>query len=233
MAVAPSIGSASDPGGIKQPSWSGAYVGLHAGYGWADVDWTSNYPFGNAAARPTQFDSNNTVLGGHVGAQLQFGPWVVGAEASLSSGYDRVIERNVDLYAGIMTGDMIARVDSLALLTGRLGYAWGNALFYGKAGYAGAAVQLKTHEHYPFGESWVSSSREWYKGWVLGSGIEYRLDSNLVFGIEYNFVHLSGSTAASILTENGGALVNTFKSRVDVDAHTLQARLSMKLDFVD
>ena len=77
------------------------------------------------------------------------------------------------------------------------------------------------------GISAVANHRE--DGWTVGAGWEYRIGRSLVFGIEYDYIDLSGSRFSSL---TGGTVVGS-PFRVDVDdlhMHTLTARLSILLD---
>ena len=223
---------AASPAAAQGPAigWDGLYAGLHGGYGGADLNWTSNYPYPTPATpRPTAFDQSDAIWGGQLGVQLQRGNLVFGVEASLSGGFDRDDKGGVNLWApGV--GVMSARVNSLVLLTGRVGHSWGSTLGYLKAGYAAANIKLTTDDNVP--GDFISSSRQWYDGWVLGAGVEYLAMPNVVLGLEYNYGSVSGSANTSVTTMGGG-FINTFRSNVDLDIHTLLARLSLKFDFVD
>src|ERR1700681_265126 len=73
-------------------SWTGCYVGAHAGYGWG----RDKNDFGRAIATdPTEIEgfpaefgpfdhnTNGGVVGGQVGCNYQTGNWVVGVEGEL------------------------------------------------------------------------------------------------------------------------------------------------------
>lgn len=57
--------------------WSGVYIGVQAGYGWGDNDYSA---LGSAA----DFDSDGFVGGLTVGANWQSGAFVYGVEADIS-----------------------------------------------------------------------------------------------------------------------------------------------------
>jgi outer membrane immunogenic protein len=93
MAVGPAFG-ANMP--LKAPmapaptfSWTGCYIGGHAGGAWARQDVNVN-PAGLGAQAPSPFSlsSNNWIAGGQVGCNQQFGTVVVGGELDATSTRD-------------------------------------------------------------------------------------------------------------------------------------------------
>ena len=204
-------------------NWTSVYVGVHGGYASGDLDWKSNYPlYGSTAERPSGFDVGSGIWGTQIGYMVQRGNWVFGGELSLSSGFDRDIEQDVDLFGGLNVGTMSARMSYLVMSSSRVGYSWGNVLGYAKVGTAGASITLATDDNVP--GDWVSRSRHFYTGWVIGAGVEYQIMPNLLLGVEYNYVTLDGSASTRI---NNG---DSFRSRIDLDSHSVLARLSYKMD---
>lgn len=205
-------------------NWTSVYVGLHGGYSSADLDWRSNYPYGSAANRPTGFDVGAGIWGTQIGYMVQRGNWVFGGELSLSDGFDTDIKRDVDLWSGMAVGTMSARMSYLVTSSSRVGYSWGNVLGYVKAGTAGAMIALTTDDNVP-SPVFTSASRHWYTGWVLGAGMEYQIAPNLMLGVEYNYVTLDGKVSMDIVGAS-----STYRSRIDLDSHSVLARLNYKMD---
>jgi outer membrane immunogenic protein len=81
-------------------------------------------------------------------------------------------------------GQLGARIEEMALLTGRIGHAWGPWLAYLKGGLAYA------HERYVFNTPGVLDTivdgNRW--GWTIGGGIEYGFAANWSAKLEYNFI---------------------------------------------
>lgn len=215
------------PAPVPVFTWSGAYFGLHAGWGWADVNWRNDYPYGNSSTRPRSFDIDSPVYGGQLGIQTQRGNWVFGAETSLSGFTDRERTRGIDLWAGNRVGDMTARVDWLFMAVGRVGYTWGNTLGYVKGGYAGAEVRLETNDNVP--PIYTSTSSKWHNGWTIGTGVEYLWLPNITVGVEYNFVSLESTNRDTFISGPS----TRFNSRADLDIHTVLARMNFKFDFLN
>lgn len=208
-------------------TWGGAYFGLHAGWGWADVSWRNDYPHTDERWRiPTGFDADSPVYGGQLGIQTQRGNWVLGLETSLSGFTDRERRDGVPLFEDRRIGDVTARIDWLFMAVGRVGYAWGNTMAYFKGGYAGAEIRLETNDNNT-PTAFTSVSNRWHNGWTIGTGFEYLWFPNVTVGVEYNFVSL-GSSSSDTRISNG----DRFRSHADVDLHTVLARMNFKFDFM-
>lgn len=211
-----------DPAGVSV-DWSGLYLGLHAGYGWSRQD----------TGLGSSIDADGWLAGGHIGLQRQFDRWVIGIEASFSGGD---LDGSTTIGAGRLAVDMSAKVSDILMITGRLGYAWRDLLFYVKGGYASADVDLKITTP---GGMFTSSSR--LDGWTAGAGFERKLTQNVSFGFEYNYIDL-GSKSFAFSGGGGGpvilaAVVDPYcpppkptSGRLDPDGiHTVMARLTFSL----
>ena len=75
--------------------------------------------------------------------------------------------------------------------TGRLGVAFGNALVYGKGGFAWLDAQFKRNvsvlsDYYPTGyASFNHTANSTLTGWTAGGGVEWKLTPNWSFKVEY------------------------------------------------
>jgi outer membrane immunogenic protein len=109
-------------------------------------------------------------------------------------------------------------VDRIATVTGRVGYAWDNTLFYVKGGWAG--VRVKTHA-IDLTTGVFSDFTDWSNSWTIGGGIEHVPWQNIIVGLEFNYFNAtfdhSGPNSAGVISRN----FNT-----DVDMYTLTFRLS-------
>jgi len=178
--------------------WSGVYAGLNAGYGWAGADWldTTSSPAATFFDyTPGQGFSNRLsgVFGGaQVGVNFQNGSWVFGVEAMLDAS---ALEGNFTSNTPLGAGDdqFKARVEALAVVSGKIGYAVGNWLAYGKAGYAAAKIHASVNDTTPPATGSGSAS-QWRSGPAAGLGFEYGVTPALSIGIEYDHLWLdSGS----------------------------------------
>jgi outer membrane immunogenic protein len=202
--------------------WSGPYLGLHAGYGWTRQD----------AGLGQDIDANGWLMGGHLGLQRQFDRWVVGIEASYT-GSD--MDGATTIGSGALAVNIATSVSDLLMITGRLGYAWRDRLFYVKGGYASAEVDFAITTP---GGNFSSSSR--FDGWTAGFGVERMITRNVSFGLEYNYIDLGGKNLS--FSGGGGpvalaAVVDPYcppptpvSGHLDPDGiHTIMARLSFKI----
>ncbi len=180
--------------------WSGWYVGLHAAGVLGRTDWNS--ATGAIGAMSTLYfpgtDTNEGVaLGGQVGFNRQFGQWVIGAEANVSwADIDGYAKCAADLGGSSLTCH--THVETLGTLAGRLGVAYGNFLFYGKAGAAWGRAAYST-----VGPN-VIQNESTQAGYVVGSGVEYALNSAWSSRLEYSYVDL-GSKTISVIDQFGNA----------------------------
>lgn len=164
---------------VKAPAytaydWSGIYVGANAGYGWGDMTW--NFA-ANAGPLPFSTQPNGALAGGQIGINRQFGNWVWGTE--VTGAWSGLSD------SGIPTGSSITvttKLRDLETLTGRLGYAFNNVLFYAKSGGATGVVSAD------FSIGTGQSQRLF--GTTTGAGIEYGLTPNFILGVEYDYTRL-------------------------------------------
>jgi outer membrane immunogenic protein len=144
------------------PSWTGFYVGLNAGYGFGNADWS----LPGADPSPSGF-----LVGGTIGYNLQTGSWVWGIEADIAWS-------NMDDTAGGRTTEL----PWFGTARGRIGYAgWSSMMPYITAGAAFAGVENS------IGAASVSDTRI---GWTAGVGLEYMLWSNWSVKLEYLYADL-------------------------------------------
>ncbi len=98
------------------------------------------------------------------------------------------------------------RTNWMATVTGRIGFAVSNNLFYAKGGYAGANNRLSVSDIVPPSVG-SGSATHWHNGWTVGAGWEYGLTRNWIVGLEYDYsafqtksYELGGTAAPAIYT---------------------------------
>jgi outer membrane immunogenic protein len=150
-------------------SWTGCFVGGHAGGVWAQKkDWTVRTPGGAFFGQSLGGHDDDGWLGGaQAGCDYQFaGGFVIGVQgdyawADAEGSHDSTREIGVAYHS---------KVKSLATVTGRIGYAWDRFLGYVRGGggwerddYWATTTILGT----------AYTSRETRSGWTVAVGGEY------------------------------------------------------------
>jgi outer membrane immunogenic protein len=159
--------------------WTGVYLGIQAGAAWGDPHWTIDN-LNTASGKSFSISASGPIFGGYVGANYQIHNLVLGAEFSYAD------NGQVGQVIGPMERYKVS-VSDLLTLAARLGYAHDRFLFYGRVGYANSSVELGADS---MGVTAHASQRE--SGWTLGGGFDARMISNILFGVEYNYIGLSG-----------------------------------------
>ena len=199
-------------------TWSGAYVGVHGGGGSGDLSFSDTVPVFPVETFRDSLEASGAVGGVQLGANKQFGSWVVGGELSVSgariSGSDSACFDDPTL---ALDAECKARVNWLVTGLARLGYAHDRWLFSGAAGWSVAGAEydiiLDAGGPVPFGSS------ETLGGFTYGAGVNYALTQSVSLGVEY----LRADLAAEGLGIVGG------KGERDLDLNIGRAQLNVKL----
>ncbi|MBI3705307.1 MAG: porin family protein [Rhizobiales bacterium] len=185
------------PAPAAADNWSGFYVGGHLGYGWSAANWTNVENsqgvggFGDSVP-PDSFNHrlSGVIGGGQIGFNYQRGAWVFGLEALLAGSS---IKGDHASTFGAADDQLTARIDTLVLGTGRLGYAWDRLLAYGKAGVAAARIRASVSD--AVGPNTGSGSdAAWQYRPTFGLGLEYGITANVSVAVEYNYIRLGTRT---------------------------------------
>jgi outer membrane immunogenic protein len=165
---------APPPAVVAAYNWSGFYVGGHIGGAWGSEEATDIATGIRASTDPDGF-----IGGVQAGYNWQADRWVFGIEGDWSwSGADG---------SNTLVGVPFTSNDSwYATLTGRVGYAWDNWLWYVKGG---AAWADKEYSYAGFGT--ISDTRV---GWTVGTGVEWALGPQWSAKLEYNYLDFGKDT---------------------------------------
>ena len=171
-------------------NWTGCYLGVHAGGGWSRTEATNTEnttAFGDLAPGDGfSQDDSGFIGGGQLGCNYQTGSWVFGVEGSFAGTTIKGDFANTTI--GAADDIFTTEIHSLALVTGRVGYAWDNWLLYAKGGYAGGEVEFSVND--TVGVTGSGSETNWQSGWTVGGGLEYGLTQNWILGVEYDYIDL-------------------------------------------
>lgn len=179
------------PESLPPADWNGLYAGMHLGAGFGRTNWADPFP------TPPSGDYNmmGGALGGfQVGYDKQFGKWVVGVE--LAGSLAQLEGSNTCFGGDPNTATAAQQCESnthgFGLLTGRLGYAFGRSLIYGRAGGAMAREAYVLNTGAAGGS--IDTQRATNFGWIVGGGIEHALTNRWSVTAEYRYMDFGSRT---------------------------------------
>lgn len=150
-------------------TWSGPYIGVQGGGGWADLS-------GDVAGQTGDASLNGGLVGGFIGYQHQLtNNFVLGIEGDLDYNWN---DKNYT--AGSATAEF--GTELAGSVRARAGYAVDRSLFYITGGWA-------TTKGYGRVDTPTQSFREKenFNGWTVGAGIEHAFTDNLFGRVEYRY----------------------------------------------
>jgi outer membrane immunogenic protein len=182
-------------------SWTGCYVGFHAGGDFGRSNWTM--PNGGAAG----VNTNGAIGGGQVGCNYQANAFVIGGEAEVwASGLkgstalqDPIFIRNVNTYE--------TRSDFAGDLALRGGFAIDRLLMFGKVGLALARYEYS----YTNQNTGAYAGEATHTGLLLGLGAEFAFDSHWSVKAEYDHIDYGHDSIGM----SGGATFNASLANVE------------------
>src|SRR3954469_3641340 len=171
--------------------WSGFYIGINGGGGSSHKCWDFVDATGVVTGTPGALAAegcHNAVggtVGGQIGYRMQSGQWVFGIEGQ--GNWADFSGHNVSAIPGFGTRNR-SRIDSFGLITGQVGYAWNNVLFYVKGG---AAVVGDKYDTTVIATGVLNdSARETRWGGTAGVGLELGFAPNWSLGVEYDHLFM-------------------------------------------
>ena len=215
-------------------SWTGFYIGAHAGYGFGGDDSidTTGQAAGNIAnvlggARPARvtLDRDGFVGGGQIGYNWQFAPnWLFGIEADISYTDFRESVSIVTLPlvgAGTLNNSFSSRMDFFGTVRGRLGYVFDRTLIYATGGFAYGDVRNSVNLFGTAGNlQFTGSTSNIETGYTVGGGIEHAFAPNWTVKGEYLFYDLGRNTVnVAIVPGAVGAGGTGYNSTFSNDGH--------------
>jgi len=205
-------------------SWTGFYVGLHAGGAWQSNQ-TDTFADPNGFLGPVSANASSklgAVGGFHAGYNWEFSPaWVAGIEGDFSWAS---VNNNVTVTPLFLSGvstpntrvSMSAGPNWLSSVRGRLGFVgWANTMFYATGGVAWADMRhggLENNSPPTFVTNFLSDATfsKIQTGWVAGGGVEYPVTEHVLLRAEYLYYAFDGTTASANLLPNPGAFPVAF-----------------------
>jgi outer membrane immunogenic protein len=178
---------------VMMYNWTGFYIGGNGG--WASSRKCWDYA-GTVAAPLAVYlaegchDATGGVIGGQIGYNWQAGSWVFGVEAQ--GDWANLRGSNISLAFPTFTNR--SRIDAIGLFTGRVGYAWNNALLYVKGGAAVVSDRYNYYLNNAVVDTGTASETRW--GAAVGVGFEYGFTPNWSFAVEYDHLFLGDRNIA-------------------------------------
>jgi outer membrane immunogenic protein len=190
-------------------NWTGFYIGGQAGGGWGrstvtDIDASASFPAGFVQSSQ---DPSGALGGAYGGYNYQWGQLVLGIDGDYS--WAKLTGSAIDpaVFNPPRTSDVALKNDKInwiATVTGRLGYALNNYMFFVKgggawAGFEGNAVLTRTvgATTTNIGLSSSSGTRD---GWIVGGGVEWGFLPNWTAKVEYDYIGFSTANFTSTNT---------------------------------
>ena len=150
-------------------SWSGAYVGVHVGYGLGeaiDIDFDGY-----------TWDMSGLIAGAQAGVNYQMDSTVLGIEADIAwTGVGGPY-----LFNGALDDeDYVASISWMSTIRGRVGVDLDAFLVYGTAGLAIAGLHIDYFD---------DDSSETHVGFAVGAGVEKKITENISLKAEYLYAN--------------------------------------------
>ena len=178
--------------------WSGFYIGVNGGYGWAHDCFANLNIF--AGVSDGCHGSNGGLAGAQLGWRTQTGSLVWGVD--FQGGWADLHGSHTGTDPAMINPSVIfsSKTNGLASFAMTAGYAANNVLIYARGG-AGWASNTFTANVIGFPAT-SGSQYEARWGGLLGAGVEYGITPNWTVGVEYNHYFLGAVTdQLGILTE--------------------------------
>jgi outer membrane immunogenic protein len=184
-------------------NWTGFYVGVNGGYGWATSSGTTTVgiPGLGAATGTSSGNTNGGVAGGQVGYNYQIGAVVLGAEADMQwSG--QTTTTILPCGAGCSFTET-AGIDWFATVRARIGAAFDRFLVYGTGGLAIIDTTDKLSASALGATINLVSLSDTAIGFAAGAGAEYAITNNVLARVEYLYMQANASASGPIALVGG------------------------------
>jgi outer membrane immunogenic protein len=186
--------------------WTGFYIGINGGGASSHNCWDI------VGVREGCHDATGGVVGGQIGYRWQSANFVFGIEGQ--GDWADLKGSNTSGVAAPLVNQ--SKINAVGLVTGQVGYAWNNVLWYVKGG---AAVTDNKYNGLVAGAQFDQASETRWGG-VVGTGLEFGFSSNWSVGVEYDHLFM-GNRNVSFATP-GGTFTRTDNIKQDVDMGTVR-----------
>jgi opacity protein-like surface antigen len=217
--------------GEEPVDWTGVYIGGHLGGGFSDAKWSD--PFGSTTVATMSGKFTNLagfgdtthapgpLAGAQIGVNWQTGPWVIGAEAN---GDGANLRGENTCFSGLGGVNCQHIVNGGFDLAARGGYAFDRTLLFAKAGGAWTSTRYNLLANTGAIEFGSGGANQFSAGWLLGAGLEYKLNDRWSTSFEYNHIGLNAHVTFPTVEE-----VNRFNIGVQQSVDVFKLGLNYKL----
>jgi outer membrane immunogenic protein len=214
--MAPRPYTKAPPPVVAAYDWSGFYIGGNGGWGSSRKCWDDAATgFGVFLGAEGCHRAEGGTAGGQIGYRWQTAGWVFGVEGQ--GNWADFKGSRVSLVDPTVVNH--SRMDAFGLLTGQVGYAWNNALFYVKGG---AAVTNDRFDRTDFAtDTFLAGTGDRTRwGGTVGAGFEYGFAPNWSVGVEYDHLFMGRKNVDFV--DPAGLLFATNRISQDVDLVTVR-----------
>jgi outer membrane immunogenic protein len=197
--------------------WTGFYIGINGGGASSHNCWDINNNAGAIVApavREGCHDASGGLVGGQIGYRWQSAGWVFGIEGQ--GDWADLKGSNTSVFFGPGNINQ-TKINAVGLITGQVGYAWNNVLWYVKGG---AAVTDSSYKGIIGGVVFDQASEARWGG-TVGTGLEFGFAPNWSVAVEYDHLFM-GNRNVTLALPGGGAFTRTDNIRQDVDMGTVR-----------
>jgi len=171
-------------------TWTGCYLGGSGAAGWGRKQFPdpTEIVTGTAAVPLVTISPNGWLVGAQAGCDEQFsGNAVIGIEGAFSGGSIKGTSTVAIPFGDPGDSALVStRLNALASVTGRLGYAVDRTLLYAKGGVAWASEQHSAIGVFQ-GTQFDLEVPETRFGWTVGAGLQWAFSDYWSIGLEYDY----------------------------------------------
>lgn len=182
--------------------WTGLYIGLNGGFGFANAKASGTIGGLNLSASQ---DLSGALGGGQVGFNWQAGSVVLGLESDIQASG---VSNSTVLCPASFCGSAVSiddKVPWFATFRGRAGLAFERFLVYATGGLAYANLNSKVTMPVGGATAELANWSSTRAAWTVGGGVEFQISSNWFTRLEYLYLD-TGSFQATVAIPGVGTL---------------------------
>jgi len=228
----------------EDADWTGAYVGIHAGYTSLKTDsaptLSGQWSAESAALRAEVVDkwsASQSVENMHFGAQLGYnmdvGGVVAGIEGdfTLHNGSDDLVRGPIAAPSPSYTyGNHIDPKHSFSV-RGKLGVPLGKSLIYAHGGWGWTRAEVAADIVSSGGYTKEGRVTETFDGYIIGGGIEHKVGSNASVRLEYSYADQGDVTYATAYRTGSTFVSPAYNETFTQDLRMHQVRIGLNYHF--